>query len=360
LKNIVHIIDNLTLGGAETLLFSTIKKMSCFEHHIILLDPKIHIKDINNYAKIYCLNHTGWHSLISSCRKLQKLVATINPVIVHSHLFLSSFITRLALGKKYKIFYSIHTIYSAAIFKKWYLVLLEKYVYKKEHTLIAVSNYALHDYKQTITQCTNGNVLYNFIDNSFFLPATSSDKQKNQSLKKWVAVGSLKAVKNYETMISLFQRYYEASDEKEGIVLDIYGQGHLQNVLQDQINQASLPVRLMGKVDSIHEVLDKYDAYFSTSLYEGYGIAPMEAMSRGLPIFLSNIPVYNEVYSGYAFFLDVNKKESNSPLEAIEKHQAMSDDQKKTLAQKSKEYSIKVANGDQYIQRLMEIYDIKQ
>jgi glycosyltransferase involved in cell wall biosynthesis len=44
----------------------------------------------------------------------------------------------------------------------------------------------------------------------------------------------------------------------------------------------------------------------STSLKEGYGMPPMEAALLGVPILVSDIPIYRELYSGVAEFFDLN------------------------------------------------------
>jgi glycosyltransferase involved in cell wall biosynthesis len=40
----------------------------------------------------------------------------------------------------------------------------------------------------------------------------------------------------------------------------------------------------------------------STSLKEGYGRPPMEALMLGIPVLISDIPVYQELYGKFAFF----------------------------------------------------------
>ncbi len=139
-KNVVHIIDNLALGGAETLLFSTIKRLPQFEHHIVILTPRIQIVGIEKFAQIHCLYHYGWFNTLGTCKKIKRLVAKLNPYIVHSHLFLSSFLTRLALGTKYRLAYSIHNLYGATVFTKPHTRLIERMTFNQEHQLIVVSN----------------------------------------------------------------------------------------------------------------------------------------------------------------------------------------------------------------------------
>ena len=51
--------------------------------------------------------------------------------------------------------------------------------------------------------------------------------------------------------------------------------------------------------EQIYELLASAQCLVSPSLYEGFGIPPLEAMSLGTPVILSDIPVYKEVYSEY-------------------------------------------------------------
>jgi glycosyltransferase involved in cell wall biosynthesis len=44
-------------------------------------------------------------------------------------------------------------------------------------------------------------------------------------------------------------------------------------------------------------------------LLEGFGMTPLEAMNFGCPCLLSDIPVLNECYTGYAKFTDPDKPE---------------------------------------------------
>ena len=49
----------------------------------------------------------------------------------------------------------------------------------------------------------------------------------------------------------------------------------------------------------MYQLLSKAQCLVSPSLYEGFGIPPLEAMSLGTPVILSDIEVYKEVYSQF-------------------------------------------------------------
>jgi glycosyltransferase involved in cell wall biosynthesis len=354
LKRIVHIIDNLSIGGAEILIINTIKKMPGYEHHIITLTPQVDFKNIDELAVLHCVRHSGWGRIFETCSKIKSLVHQLNPLIIHAHLFLSSFLSRLALGHRNDFVYSIHNLYSATIFKNSRFRFMERWIYHPSQKLITVSNYVLHDYKKVVTKCETGHVLYNFINDSFLEPLSS--KEIKHFPLKWVSVGSLKQQKNYEAMIICIDALNKAYPE-EKVSLDIYGNGPLKSVLEKRIHDLHF-ISLKGEVDNIPKLLDQYDAYISTSEYEGYGVAPMEALARGLPIFLSDIPVYREIYKDHAFFFSIGKNVFEDFRKSFEQYH------KKTAPEKERErvaghhYAHKTANSENYISQLLAVYEI--
>lgn len=349
---ILHIIDNLTLGGAETLLFSVIKKMPRFEHHIILLTPQVHIRDIQNHAEIHCIEHTGWQHTFRSRSRIRQLVRKLDPAVIHSHLFLASFLTRLSINKRSNFIYSLHNLYGATIFRTPLFRLFERAVYRKRHQLIAVSEYVLNDYKRVVTKCHLGHVLYNFVDDSFF--RTTTVKKQKQFPVKWIAVGSLKDQKNYGAIISCMKKLYSFN---KNISLDVYGDGPLRGELEKQI--VDLPfISLKGKAHNLSQLMDQYDAFLSVSKYEGYGIAPMEALARQLPLFLSDIPVYREIYKGHAFFVKLCETMEDDFVNAYQEYSYLHETEKEARATKGYKYANEVANSKMYMNRLLKIYGL--
>lgn len=60
-------------------------------------------------------------------------------------------------------------------------------------------------------------------------------------------------------------------------------------------------IKLVTDADNqqMYQLLSKAQCMVSPSLYEGFGIPPLEAMSLGTPVILSDIAVYKEVYGQF-------------------------------------------------------------
>ncbi len=52
------------------------------------------------------------------------------------------------------------------------------------------------------------------------------------------------------------------------------------------------------------------ELFIYASLYEGFGIPPLEAMASGCPVILSDIPVFKEIFGDAAYYVNPNDEES--------------------------------------------------
>jgi glycosyltransferase involved in cell wall biosynthesis len=112
-----------------------------------------------------------------------------------------------------------------------------------------------------------------------------------------VAVGNLKEAKNYFYLLQIFQ-----SLKEQPISLDIYGTGGLQTDLQNEIDKNNLRVVLKGHLQDIPAVLPHYDIFIQSSAHEGFGLSVIEAIAARVPVFISRIPVFEEITNGHAHF----------------------------------------------------------
>jgi glycosyltransferase involved in cell wall biosynthesis len=297
---IVHVIDSLVRGGAETLLVNLLPALAQ-RYDIILVtlrpDRDVPAEDVA-CREYHCLGYTGAASLAACAWKLRRIIRSHRPDLVRAQLYLSSVVARLATPREVPLVFSIHNPMSADSYRRNRLALpLEKLTYRKRHALISVSDDALRDFDRWVGVKGRSYVLHNFI-NPAYLEASSVRDSVGRPIRM-VAVGMLKEQKNYFYLIEAFRKL-----KGREVSLDIYGEGPLRAKLQAEIDRHGLPITLKGKRGDIYKVLPDYDLYVMSSAYEGFGIAPVEAMAIGLPALLSDLPVLREISGGSALFFD--------------------------------------------------------
>ena len=117
-----------------------------------------------------------------------------------------------------------------------------------------------------------------------------------------VYLGNIKRYKGLHVLWQAYQRLLNEDDDTPP--LTIIGRfdfrtkdDEMIDILRD--NKDKIRMVTDATSEQIYELLASAQCLVSPSLYEGFGIPPLEAMSLGTPVILSDIPVYKEVYSEY-------------------------------------------------------------
>jgi len=106
-----------------------------------------------------------------------------------------------------------------------------------------------------------------------------NEKRRKNSL---ITASRLAVEKHVDWLVSAV---VEARKEIPDISLDIYGKGGEESKIKQLIedNNADKYIKLKGH-KNLTEIYKNYDAYFSGSMSEGFGLTLMEAIGSGLPI----------------------------------------------------------------------------
>lgn len=139
-------------------------------------------------------------------------------------------------------------------------------------------------------------VVYNACNAASF----SSRRYHNPGEQYALAVSSIDPRKNLPTLIRAF------ADASIGCKLYVVGNRNKVFAGQDGVDFTSGNVEFLGRVDDdrLSRLYAGATCFVSSSLYEGFGLPLLEAMTCGCPVVCSDIPVYHEVCGDSALYFD--------------------------------------------------------
>jgi len=308
----------------EYILFSDI----CDQKTIEKVSEKLDINNKTNF-RIICLktaNKFTWN-FWTLPRHIRK-----NPVDI----YLTQYITPFFVPKSTKIITIIHDVSFNFYpkFIKWsdlfFLKILIPMSLRRADKIIGVSKFT-HDeiikyYKINPSKVTWA---HNAVSEDFSKQDISDDKIKKVKEKyvlpeKFILyLGTLQPRKNIPVLI---EAYALTKNELHGIKLVIAGgKGHnFDKNIDKCIKKYNLQSEIVmpGFIDEEDKsaIMKSADIFVFPSLYEGFGIPILEAMSVGTPVIASDIPPHKEIAGSAALFF-----EPNNPRDLSEKIISLAD-----------------------------------
>jgi len=189
-------------------------------------------------------------------------------------------------------------------FALWYSALLPRLI-RKVRAIITVSHFS----KERIVRFTGVeperiHVIFNGVDRRFrpMDPATAKESVTRLGLSGpyILFVGSLEPRKNLKMLLKTWQL-----GGFDGATLAVAGAtGHLFQKFE--LDSMPKGVRLLGRVkdDLLPALYSGAAGFVYGSIYEGFGLPPLEALACGCPIAVSDIPPHREVCGGTAIYFD--------------------------------------------------------
>jgi glycosyltransferase involved in cell wall biosynthesis len=303
-KTILHFIENLGRGGAETMLVSVLKELKEYDNIIIYLFDENKYVDEINCKKSFCLQLTSIYSLPFQIKKIRKIIRENNVDLIHTHLLWPTIAARIAAPKKTPIITTIHTPINMVLgYKKWYIRFLDAFTYKLKHSyILGVSDIVLNQYFEflKIKKSNNAFRLYTFVDENKFKRNQNTFVNTNLTFKVFTT-GTLRFPKNHEYLINAFAKL-----KNENIELHIFGEGPKRKELENLIENTGAKVVLKGDISNIQNSIHEYDVYAMASFFEGFSLSVLEAMAMQMPLLLSDVPSFKEQGADVAIYFDLN------------------------------------------------------
>lgn len=206
---------------------------------------------------------------ISNVGRVRSYFKNVRNVIIISQAFPNSFTYFLAMGKRngnnvYTVEHVQYFYYGKAIRA------LRKIVYKKYGHVVTLTkrDYELYCARK-IPVCR--------IPNGMEIPVPENCVRQ----KKVVGIGRLDVQKNFCALIKVFAELHEEFPEW---TLEIYGTGILHDDLKSLISflKADSYIFLKGLTSDVNHVLSESSVFALSSLWEGFPMVLLEAMSNGI------------------------------------------------------------------------------
>lgn len=128
------------------------------------------------------------------------------------------------------------------------------------------------------------------VDKYVFNEVKRNEKRKALDIEdKFVVghVGSFTYPKNHKFLIDVF---FEIQKQKENSVLLLVGDGELRTQIEKQISDLGIEdkVIITGVVENVNDYMQAMDVFVFPSIFEGLGMAVIEAEATGLPSIVSD------------------------------------------------------------------------
>jgi glycosyltransferase involved in cell wall biosynthesis len=303
---VLHIITTIEIGGAEKQLVTTIRHLSKLgvESDVIYLKGEDKLRN-----ELY---QNGVNTVLSLFETLKTICYFFRvedkPEIIHAHLpraeLLGVLLSRLL---NVPLVVSKHNCEPNFPKMPSYIQeLICRLIEKQTSYFIAISK-QVEQYLASEKMVKNRNKvkqIYYSADERLHSIHKMGEVAFEKSKLKGIVVSRLVPQKN---LSNLLQSVHLSRELFQSV--SIYGEGSSKREILQVIEQLNLEgiVKLEGKRFDLHEYLQQFDIMLFVPLYEGFGLALLEAMQAGLPVVASRIPVFEEILGhSYPFLVDAH------------------------------------------------------
>lgn len=186
----------------------------------------------------------------------------------------------------------------------WWYRIMTPWAIKTSQHIITVSNFSKREILRWYPFIRQDHicVAHNAADRQLFHPLPQAIKPAERFI---LAVASVDPRKNFSRLVEAFAAITDCH-------LYIVGSSHRAFNKDDNDNKSYSNIHYLGRV-SDEELVKLYNeaiGFISPSLYEGFGLPLLEAMSCGCPVLASDIPASREVCGSAALYFDPHHVEA--------------------------------------------------
>ena len=325
---IFHLISSIDKGGAETHLYSLIKKQVKEKKkiYVIYLKGNDYWKKYYNKIgvkvfKINFENNLNIFRFFFVVAKIKKIISKYNPDIIHAHLLtmeLIGAIIKFNLKDKFKFIVTKHldSFFLEASYGHRKILkglIIDKFIINQSNKVICISKQVKKYFNQAIPHKNKYKVIYygfsvfNFKSSSNIKKVLNQFRKKNKIKKKdtvFCNVARHVKQKSIHTILKAFSIYIQ---DKKNTKLILVGKGPETRNLKDLCDELEISrnVIWINNYENIKDIYLLSNVFILSSKYEGLGLVLLEALSSKIPIIATNTSAIPEIiknnYNGLLF-----------------------------------------------------------
>jgi len=298
-KTIVFVIEALSVGGAEQIVVAMANRFAARGHtvHVVCL---AHWGDLASRLDERVKKHVlgkvpGFDMQLP--RQLRKLIKSIKPDVVNSHLFTANLWTRLSLvGAGIRI---VVTEHSRDEWKSTLYRIADRVLIYFCYRLIAVSQNTAEFYREDIgVPDKKVTVIHNGIETALYARGNGTEirqqwlaryaNQSDTSSCVFVGtVGRLAEAKNHIRLLDSAAYWVTSAPQVRTIIV---GDGPQAAAIDSGIRERSLDKHVfrLGARTDVPDVLAAMDIFVLSSDREGHPLSALEAQCAGTPVVLTS------------------------------------------------------------------------
>jgi len=320
--NLLYLIPNLNVGGAEELLLGIARRFNRSHYKVAvacLWDKGPIAERMESMGvEVYLLGMFTRMDFTVIFR-LAKLMQSLQTDVLHSHLFPANTIGRLA-ARIVKVPVVISTEHNIDVWKTFFHKLIDKILAKFTDRIITVSD-AVRDFyiKEEGISADKYLTIHNGVDleRFNFIPDVVK-KRKELGFKNEPVVGMFGRLVPQKTP----QYFIEAASRIAGEIPEarflVVGDGPLRKMLEERCNKLDIKDKVIftGLRKDVLEIMAAIDVVSLSSSREGLSIVVLEAMALSKPVVATRVGGNPEtIIDGRTGFL----VEPNSPQQLADK-----------------------------------------
>jgi glycosyltransferase involved in cell wall biosynthesis len=277
---------SLKTGGAERIAFFLHQNYVAQGKKAYMIGLEANGLQADPVQQAENIREKGVYSLSLIFRLLKKIRQKQHKnLVIHAHMFPTIFY--LAVFKFFglvqgKLVMTEHSTSNRRRNKAWGKV-LDAFIYKQYSKIFAISKgVALSIEKRNLSKVAEISIIPNGSPMLF-----ENVLLREVSIEPIIlSIGSLRTAKNYNKALQALALIKHLPWQYQ-----IAGEGpdrpHLEKLILDL--KLGDRVALLGRVDPPKALLEKANLFFMPSLYEGFGLAALEAMNASLPMVVSDV-----------------------------------------------------------------------